>query len=57
MCIRDRRIQGLMGEMRIESSKKSDIGNPDVVNQGTISQGTRIMIKLPKQAVTSEGAV
>ena len=51
------RIQGLMGEMRIESSKKSDIGNPDVVNQGTISQGTRIMIKLPKQAVTSEGAV
>jgi len=53
------RIQGLMGEMKIESSKKSDTGSPDVVNQGTvsqvaISQGTRIMIKLPKQAGMTE---
>jgi two-component system sensor histidine kinase UhpB len=44
------RIQGLMGEMSIESS-----GNPDAVNQGAISQGTRIMIKLPKHAVVIEG--
>jgi two-component system sensor histidine kinase UhpB len=43
------RIQGLMGEMRIESSKKSDDGNSSVVNQGT-----RIMIKLPKQSGSSE---
>lgn len=43
------RIQGLMGEMRIESSKKSDDGNSSVVNQGT-----RIMIKLPKQSGCSE---
>jgi glucose-6-phosphate-specific signal transduction histidine kinase len=53
------RIQGLMGEMKIESSKKSDTGSPDVVNQGTvsqvaISQGTRIMIKLPKQVSMTE---
>jgi two-component system sensor histidine kinase UhpB len=48
------RVQGLMGEMKIESSKKYDTGNPDVVNQGVISEGTRIMIKLPKQAVITE---
>jgi hypothetical protein len=48
-----------MGEMKIESSKKYDTGNPNVANQGTvsqvaISQGTRIMIKLPKQAGMTE---
>ncbi|MDP3942399.1 MAG: histidine kinase [Methylotenera sp.] len=48
------RIQGLMGEMKIESSKKSDTGNPDLVSQVAISQGTRIMIKLPKQARMTE---
>jgi glucose-6-phosphate-specific signal transduction histidine kinase len=48
------RIQGLMGEMKIKSSKKYDTGKPDVVNQGVISEGTRIMIKLPKQAVITE---
>jgi two-component system sensor histidine kinase UhpB len=45
------RVQGLMGEMSIESS-----GNPDAVNQGAISQGTRIMIKLPKQVSMTESA-
>jgi two-component system sensor histidine kinase UhpB len=53
------RVQGLMGEMKIESSKKYDTGNPNVANQGTvsqvaISQGTRIMIKLPKQVSMTE---
>jgi two-component system sensor histidine kinase UhpB len=48
------RVQGLMGEMKIESSKKYDTGNPDVVNQGVISEGTRIMIKLPKQVSMTE---
>jgi two-component system sensor histidine kinase UhpB len=53
------RIQGLMGEMKIESSKRYGTGNPDVANQETvtqlaISQGTRIMIKLPKQASMTE---
>lgn len=53
------RIQGLMGEMKIESSKRYGTGNPDVANQETvtqlaISEGTRIMIKLPKQASMTE---
>lgn len=53
------RIQGLMGEISIESSEKYDFGSSDVANQEKISQvaiyqGTRIMIKLRKQTDVTE---
>lgn len=51
------RIQGLMGEMRVESSSNRSVRNQGDVDKGTITQGTKIMIKLPKQAVTTEGTV
>ena len=51
------RIQGLMGEMSIESSGNRNARSQGDVVQGAISQGTRIMIKLPKQAISTEGAV
>ena len=51
------RIQGLMGEMSIESSGNRNARSQGDVDQGAISQGTRIMIKLPKQAISTEGAV
>lgn len=48
------RIQGLMGEMSIESSRSPNPVNHDGQNQDMINQGTRIMVKLPKHAIIAK---
>jgi two-component system sensor histidine kinase UhpB len=51
------RIQGLMGEMSIESSGNRNVKDQGAKDNGAVSQGTKIMIKLPKQAMSTEGTV
>jgi signal transduction histidine kinase len=48
------RIQGLMGEMSIESSRSPTPVSHDGQNQDMINQGTRIMVKLPKHAIIAK---